>query len=93
MVTIAEAIKNYKTVEEIGLQLEVDGLEYWLKINPFRGDIIFFHCEYCGGLTLGHRAMRCRQFGNKYVEEVVKKLKHWMRRHRGFRKAVRRKTL
>ena len=42
MATIAEAIKNYKTVEEIELQLEEIGQEHWVKINSFHGDIIFF---------------------------------------------------
>ena len=65
MATIAEAIKNYKMVEEIKVQLEEIGLEYWVEIDSFHGDIIFFHCEHCGGPTLGHRATQCRQFGNE----------------------------
>ena len=70
MVTIAEATKNYKMVEEIELQLKESGLEYWVKFD-FHGEISFYRCEHCDGPTLGHSNTRCRQFAGQYTEAVV----------------------
>ena len=56
-------------------------------------DIVFDHCEYCGGPTLGHRATKCHYYGNGYAEEVVKRLECWLKGNHEFRRAVREKRL